>query len=232
MTHSSGACLSIFSLLRFPGAWCCVWLSLWLSTLCSAPHLKCAPSALLWCYVISQCKLRVGYDIETLQLNRPCFLNHLFIPAVWYFQSIQKACDAYWKYKHSSVCAANQNKRQKHHHSRLFIILWLNVDSKNRHQIKKKLYEHTRRCKNLRRCLCWHSSLTCFCKNWGTVLVLSVYVKVCLLCIYFVTPTLTDLVIHRHEQEWMKVNKIHSCLHDSLHAAKLQVFRLFEGKAL
>lgn len=47
------------------------------------------------------------------------------------------------------------------------------------------------------------------------------------------TFALTDIITHsRHRQECMKVSKIHFYLHDSMHEAKFQDFRLCKEKAL
>lgn len=56
----------------------CISLTLWLSTLCSAPHLESVPSALLRCHVISHCELAI--TLKLFKLNRPCFRIHLWGP--------------------------------------------------------------------------------------------------------------------------------------------------------
>lgn len=69
----------------------------------------------------------------------------------------------------------------------------------------------------------WQIEVQCLCYQ---------YVKACLLCIYCATLFSTDLITHsRQGQEWIKVRKIHFSPHDSLQAAKFQVFRLSKGKA-
>lgn len=57
------------------------------------------------------------------------------------------------------------------------------------------------------------------------------HARTCLCSVDRATPASTDLILHsRHVQEWMKVSKIHLCLHDSLRFLYF-IFIYFRGEA-
>lgn len=70
----------------------CISLTLWLSTLCSAPHLESVPSALLGCHVISRCELAINFKL--FKLYRPRFLIHLSRTQEWKRLTARKACSS------------------------------------------------------------------------------------------------------------------------------------------
>lgn len=118
-THSSGACLSIFSLLHLPGAGTVYRSPYVLSTLCSAPHLESVPSALLRCHVISHCGF--DYHLKTVKAKQTSFPHSFVWAQEWEKQPARKTynsrlpincfwvmflyicCNIQWKWKCSKI---------------------------------------------------------------------------------------------------------------------------------